>query len=409
MKRKRVGIVGGGAAGMAAAIAAARQGAEVTVLERNDRVGKKILVTGNGKCNLGNEQLDIGQYYGSSPEWIEQALQRFSTEDTIRFFQGIGLLIKSRNGYLYPACEQASAVLDVLRYELESLGVKLICECKINRIKRDAVSGEILVSDGERQYAFDAVILACGSKAAPRTGSDGSGYKLAKQLGHQLIPTVPALVQLKCREDYIKAVAGVRADGMLRIYRGNECVGVERGELQLTEYGISGIPVFQVSRIVNYILREEKEVKVVIDFLPDYDENAYQEMCEGRALLQTGRTVEEFFTGILHKKLMQLFVKMAGLKGNMPMEQADREALLQIYRLCKGWCLHITGSNSYDNAQVCAGGVDTKQITANMESKLVPGVYFAGEIMDVDGKCGGYNLHWAWCSGIIAGEEAAKQ
>ena len=409
MKRIQVGVLGGGAAGMAAAIASARQGAEVTILERNDRIGKKILATGNGKCNLGNLDLSVSQYYGSSPEWISQALDRFGTKETIQLFQEIGLMIKSKNGYLYPACEQAAVVLDVLRFELQACGVKVIQECKINKIEKNNATGKILVSDGSTKYLFDKVILACGSKAAPKTGSDGSGYKLAKQLGHNIISTVPALVQLKCREDYLKAVSGVRADGKIKIYKGKECIATERGELQLTEYGISGIPVFQVSRIVNYLLRTEPEVKVTIDLLPDYDVKAYEDMRTKRDLLQTGRTVEEYFTGMLHKKLMQLFIKMAGLKGTTPIEQADSQAILRVYRLCREWTLHVTGSNPYENAQVCAGGVDTSEITENMESKLVPGVYFAGEILDVDGKCGGYNLQWAWCSGMIAGSECARK
>lgn len=407
-KKREVGIIGGGAAGMAAAIVAARQGAVVTVFERNDRVGKKILVTGNGKCNLGNYDLSKEQYYGGRPEWIGEAIKRFGTEETVNFFQGLGLLLKEKNGYLYPACEQAAVVLDVLRYEMQSLGITIIYECKINHIEKDENTGRIMVSDGKESHSFDAVILACGSKAAPKTGSDGSGYKLARKLGHNIIPTVPALVQLKCREDYLKAVAGVRADGEIEVYRAGKCVARERGELQLTEYGISGIPVFQISRIVNYILREEKEVKVKIDFLPDYSEEEFEGLWAARTLLQKSRTVEEFFTGILNKKLMQLFVKMAGLKGTCPVEQADDKALRYVFGLCRGWQLHIMGSNPYENAQVCAGGVDTNEITDNMESKLVPGVYFAGEIMDVDGKCGGYNLQWAWCSGAIAGYEAAR-
>lgn len=393
---------------MAAAIAAARRGAEVTVFERNDRVGKKILATGNGKCNLGNECLTPRQYHGSSPAWIGQALERFGTEDTIRFFQGMGLLVKSKNGYLYPACEQAAAVLDVLRFEMQALGVRVVTECKVNQIERDSTSGRLTVGDGVRKETFDRVVLACGSKAAPKTGSDGSGYKLARKLGHSLIPTVPALVQLRCREDYLKAVAGVRVDGEIRAFRGQECVALERGEIQLTEYGISGIPVFQLSRTVNYILRETPEVKVVLDLLPDWEQEAYQALCAERTELKPGRTVESFFTGMLHKKLMQLFIKMAGLKGDQPVELADREALGQVYALCRSWQLHVTGSNPYDSAQVCAGGVDTAQIGGNMESRLTPGVFFAGEIMDVDGRCGGYNLQWAWCSGVIAGCEAAK-
>ncbi len=408
MEQKNIGIIGGGAAGMMAAITAARKGAAVTVLERNDRVGKKILVTGNGKCNLGNYVLSPEEYYGSSREWIGKALERFDTEATVAFFSSLGLLMKEKNGYIYPACEQAAVVLDVLRFEMTSLGIQVITECKINHVERDTASGKIKVGDGSREYVFDAVVLSCGSKAAPKTGSDGSGYKLAKQLGHALIPTVPALVQLQCREDYLKAVAGVRADAMVQVYRGKKCVAKERGELQLTEYGISGIPVFQLSRIVNYILREEKEVRVVIDLLPDYSEEAYAELCVGRSLLQNERTVEEFFTGMLNKKLMQLFIKQVGLKGKQQVEQADKEGIRQVYRLCRAWELHVTGSNPYDNAQVCAGGVDTGELTENMESKKVPGVYFAGEIMDVDGKCGGYNLQWAWCSGYLAGKASVE-
>lgn len=407
-ERKTVGIIGGGAAGMMAAITAAKQGAKVTILERNDRIGKKILMTGNGKCNLGNYQLSMQEYYGNNHEWMERAMSRFDTDDTVSFFQGLGLLLKSKNGYIYPACEQAAVVLDVLRYELQALGVTIITECKVNSIQKEEKTGCIIVGDGAKQYRFDAVVLACGSKAAPKTGSDGSGYKLAKQLGHNIVPTVPALVQLKCREDYFKAVAGVRADACIKVFDDGVCVAKERGELQLTEQGISGIPVFQLSRIVNYILREKNSVDVEIDFLPDYDEQAFGNLCAGRSLLQSERTVEEFFTGILNKKIMALFIKMSGLKGNTPIEQAEKEKLNFVYSLCRNWRVHVNGSNSYDNAQVCAGGVDTTELTEEMESRKVPGVFMAGELLDVDGKCGGYNLQWAWCSGYLAGMAAAK-
>lgn len=405
--RKSVGIIGGGAAGMMAAITAARQGAHVTVLERGERVGRKLLSTGNGRCNLGNMELDAGQYYGSSREWLENALKRFDTEDTIQFFQGLGLLIKNKNGYLYPACEQASVVLDVLRIELKTLGVQIINNVKVNHISKEEAAGQILINAGDESYLFDSVVLACGGKAAPKTGSDGSGYKLAKQLGHRLIPTVPALVQLKCREEYLKAVAGVRADAEISVFSQGKCVARQRGELQLTDYGISGIVVFQISRIVNYILREQEETEVIINLLPDYTRESFEQLCTIRSLLKEGRSIEEFFTGMLNKKLMQLFVKMAGLKPDMSVEEVDEGQLRQVYELCREWKLHALGSNSYENAQVCAGGVDTGDITENMESKKVSGIYFAGEVMDVDGKCGGYNLQWAWSSGYLAGMAAS--
>ncbi len=405
--RKTVGIVGGGAAGMMAAVTAARQGARVIILEGNDRVGKKLLSTGNGKCNLGNRKLDPEEYYTEQPQRLKECLERFGTEDTVAFFQGIGLLLKEKNGYLYPACEQASAVLDVLRFELAALGIEVVSECKVKQILSGQKDGRIVVKSEDQSFRFDSVVLACGGKAAPRTGSDGSGFRLAEQIGHKLLPTVPALVQLRCSEPYFRAVSGVRTDAMLRVWNEGECIAVERGELQLTDYGISGIPVFQLSRQVNYILRKQKEVEITVDFLPDYGKKEYEALQAGRRLLQNDRTVEEFFTGILHKKLMLQFVKMAGLKPGGSVEAADAAALKRVFKLCREWRLHVNGHNSYDNAQVCAGGVPLDEVTENLESCKAPGVFFAGEILDVDGRCGGYNLQWAWCSGYLAGKAAA--
>lgn len=434
-----VGIVGGGAAGMMAAITAAGCGAAVTLLEANDRPGRKLLSTGNGKCNLGNEKLDINEYYTNSPGFLENCLVRFGTEDTSAFFQGIGLLLKSKNGYLYPLSEQASSVLDVLRYELHRRGVQIMTDCKVDHIEigsragsragrisgkgdRDVRAGSCVRewNNGQQNsrcirlksrgniYCFDRVILACGGQAAPKTGSDGSGYRLAEELGHSLIPVVPALVQMRCREEFFKSIAGVRADAMLTVNTGNGEPIRERGELQLTDYGISGIPVFQISREMNYILRKEKDVEVRIDFLPDITEEAFNHLVAERKHLRKGSTVEAFFTGILNKKLMLLFIRLAGLKTTEDAAAADPEKIRRVYRLCKCFPVHVSGSNSYDNAQVCAGGVPLNEVTAHLESRKAPGVYFAGEILDVDGKCGGYNLQWAWCSGHIAGMAASE-
>lgn len=430
--RNKVGIVGGGAAGMAAAISAAMEGAEVTLIEGNDRLGRKILSTGNGRCNLGNERLEAGDYYTRSPELLEKCLQRFGTRETVSFFQGMGLLLRSRNGYLYPSCEQASAVLDVLRYQVAALGISVVTECRAERVERDGKTGRLQVLGSSGEFVFDSVILACGGCAAPKTGSDGSGFALARRLGHQLVPQVPALVQLRCREDYFKSVAGVRADAMLRVLHRGECVAGERGELLLTDYGLSGIPVFQLSRTVNYILLEngagtlpEKgigrgkkaaaegngngEVEILIDLLPDFSEEDFEQFAAGRSLLRGQRTAEEFFAGMLHKKLMMLFFRLVGLKPSDSMAEADQGKVRQLYRLCRRWSVHAIGSNSYDSAQVCAGGVSLDEVTEDLESKKAPGVFFAGEILDVDGRCGGYNLHWAWCSGHLAGQAAAKK
>lgn len=408
MRRMRVGVIGGGAAGMTAAITAAGEGAAVTLLEGGERVGKKLLSTGNGKCNLGNLQLSADAYCGADKDWISDCLTCFDSDDTIRFFRGMGLLVKERNGYLYPLAEQASVVLDVLRAELRAVGVEMVTECRVDAVSRDAKGG-FAVSAGKQTFRFDRVILACGSKAAPKTGSDGSGYLLAKKLGHTIIPVMPALVQLRCREPYLKEVAGVRAEAVIRELSGEI---EERGELQLTDYGISGIPVFQMSRHINRLLRERgtgAEAELTVNLLPDYSKEEFAGLCAGRRLLQTDRTAEEFFTGILNKKLMFLFMKLAGIRRDMPIAQVESGKTDRVFELCRNWRLHVTGSNSYDSAQVCAGGVDTAQVGRNMESLLVPGLFFAGEILDVDGRCGGYNLHWAWCSGHLAGRAAARQ
>ncbi len=405
----RVGVIGGGASGMTAAILAARQGASVTLLERNSRIGKKLLSTGNGKCNLGNVNLNVREYYSRNPKRLEGFLNRFGTEDGIRFFNGLGVLLKTRGDLLYPACEQAAVVLDALRYELYYLQVQIVEDYRVSRLKRDGKTGIFRVSDGTTAYEFDRVILCCGGRAAPRTGSDGNGYALAQKLGHSLIPTVPALVQLTCAED-LKSVAGVRADARIDLFCQGERVASERGELQLVDYGLSGIPVFQLSRQVNYILQDKKKTEAVIDFLPDYDDASFRRMCALRELLlQEGRTVEEFFTGLLHKKLMLYLIRTAGLKPGERMDQADPAKVERVYELCRRWRLSVNGSNSFEQAQACAGGIPLSEVTDDLESVFAPGLYFAGEILDVDGRCGGYNLHWAWCSGSLAGAAAAKE
>lgn len=417
-----VGIVGGGAAGMMAAVTAAGLGAKVVLFEKNDRLGKKILSTGNGKCNLGNEKLDAGEYYTESPDFLRKCLERFGTRNTVDFFQGIGLMIKSKNGGLYPVCEQASAVLDVLRHAVRAAGVEVAAGCGVEKIEKDRKTGRFRIRGNGDIFTFDRIILACGGKAAPKTGSDGSGYILAGQLGHSLVPVVPALVQLRCGEEYFRSVSGVRADAELSVLRGGKCAARERGELQLTDYGISGIPVFQLSRVVNRMLAERpagagtgaaggssapgKSVEIAIDLLPDYSREDFEALINRRKHLRQ-RSVEEFFTGMLHKKLMMLFIKLAGLKPAESIDTADEEKVMRVYRLCRDWRVHVTGNNGYDNAQVCAGGVPLWEVTEELESRKTPGAYFAGELLDVDGRCGGYNLQWAWCSGYLAGRGAA--
>ena len=417
MKRK-VAVIGGGASGMMAAIEAAGQGAEVTIYEHM-RLGKKILATGNGKCNLGNMHMTPECFFSHNMERVNNCLKRFGIAETITFFEDMGLCIKEKNGYLYPLSEQAAVVQQVLEAQVKRLDISVITECKVQEIqtmeKQRPGRRVLLMTENGKEF-YDAVILACGSKAAPKTGSDGSGYTFAKQLGHKLLPVLPSLVQLKCSDSFCKSIAGIRCDANIHIYDRTQdrekLLCQEQGELQLTDYGISGIPVFQLSGLVNRYLYDNKKAALVakIDFLPQMSNEEFRNFVQKRMkLIKEDRTVEEFFLGILNQKLMQLFMKLVGLSPQAPVSKVSKEKLQQVFSLCKCLEMHITGSNGFENAQVCTGGVDLNEVTDDLESIYSENVYFVGELLDVDGRCGGYNLQWAWTSGYIAGHAAGAK
>ena len=413
MKRK-VAVIGGGASGMMAAITAARKGALVTIYEHTDRLGKKILATGNGKCNLGNLDMHPSCFYSGNPMLVEQCLERFSTGETIAFFESLGMSVKEKNGYLYPLGEQAAIVLDVLRYAVEAWKIKVEYNSQIKGIYEVVNTGgekALCVENGKEKVFFHSVILACGSKASPKTGSDGSGYELAKQMGHRIRPVLPSLVQLKCNDKFCKALSGVRCDAKIHIWDKDKLLFEERGELQLTDYGISGIPVFQLSGAVNRYLHVNKSrLNVSIDFMPDLGEVALEELQKRNLSVKRSEncTVEEFFTGVLNKKIMNVLIKQAGVQPGELLSKVSESSLQKIFKSSKQFKMHITESNGFEQAQVCTGGVDMNEVSDNLESKKVKGVYFVGELLDVDGRCGGYNLQWAWSSGYIAGSAAAE-
>lgn len=409
---RKVAVVGGGAAGMMAAVQAAYAGARVTVYERNDRVGKKILSTGNGKCNFSNEDMRAACYYGSGAGYVDGFYKQFGVAETKTFFRELGMRIKDRNGYLYPASEQAATVLDVLRYEMERLGIEICAGCRVTGIDGPGNPGCRLTLETEtaayKKRTYDAVILACGGRAAPKTGSDGTGLAMAKRLGHRIVPTVPALTALRCGETFWKQVAGVRCEARLMLYiDGNEVSSVQ-GELQLTDYGISGIPVFQFSRIAAYALQEGKTVTVKIDLMPDPGAADTQEaFWAQRWERQKRQSMEQFVTGTVNKKVGLLLLKLAGIRETetvCEIEGARRRKLEQLFHAFE---VTVKGTNSFEQAQVCAGGVDFAEVTDRLESVRRPGLFFAGEMLDIDGICGGYNLQWAWSSGAVAGRAAA--
>lgn len=441
MERK-VLIIGGGASGMMAAIHAAREGAHVTILEHMDRVGKKILSTGNGRCNLTNLYQGKECYRSQNEAFPMAVIDQYPVTKVLGFFENLGILPKSRNGYMYPNSDQASSVLDVLRSELAHLQVETVCGCSVKKAyfhaggKKQPVVGVETVStsssctetgkrsaigaDTGKRPAFcvetslglfqgDCLILAAGGKAAPVTGSDGSGYDLAKGFGHTVIPPLPALVQLRCKEKHYKQLAGIRTEAGITLYVDGKEKAYETGELQLTDFGISGIPVFQLSRYASRALYEGRRVTASIDFLPQKPAEETRAYLQERKISQGYKTAEEWMTGILNKKLALVLLRLAGIQKEEVMSGMDDGRMELLLRQIKSYQTEITAANPFENAQVCCGGVDTREVNREtMESRLVPGLYFAGELLDVDGICGGYNLQWAWSSGALAGIHAGR-
>ena len=420
----KLAIIGGGASGMMAAISAASDGAKVILIEQKEMPGKKILVTGNGRCNYTNLYQAPECYRSDQPEFAWGILEQFPAEQAVEFFQQAGIFPKDRNGYLYPNSDQAASVREVLEMEVRRLGVELHTETVCKKIL--PVKQGFKVQTDKGTFSADKVILCAGSKAAPQTGSDGSGYALAKELGHSLVPVLPALVQLKCGGKFFKNLAGVRANGKVSLCVKEimsstrkqlterqpvqmTCLAEDTGELQLTAYGISGIPVFQVSRYAARALYEKKEVFAFLDFMPEMSKEEFYSFLENRAKTRPEKPAEEFFAGLFHKKLADLWIKFAKIPKTKQAGEFTEQELQHLTWLIKEFKVSVTGTNSFDQAQICCGGVDTREVNeATLESKIVPGLYFAGELLDVDGICGGYNLTWAWSSGYVAGREAAK-
>lgn len=406
---KQIIIIGAGAAGLTAAIYAARNGASVTVLEHTDKAGKKILSTGNGKCNITNKFQDSSCYRGNDSGFAMEVLKNFNEKDTIDFMESLGILCKEKNGYVYPRSEQAVTVRDGLLMECRRLGVVIEYKVNLEKIQREEQYFTLFAKTvgGHRTYQCQKLILAAGSKAAPNTGSDGSGYEIAKGLGLKVIKPLPALVQLRCEKGIYKEAAGVRCSAAVAINVNGEMVSREEGELQITNYGISGIPVMQLSRFAVKALEAKKQVVAAIDFFPEMKKQELQLRLADMVEHFPERSMEDILAGFLNKKLAVALLNEMGIKKNKTAGQCDETYIQGICAFLKSYETCVLGSNSFTEAQVCQGGVDTAEINScTMEAKKVPGFYLAGEILDIDGTCGGYNLQFAWATGAIAGKSA---
>ena len=383
----KIAVLGGGAAGIAAAISAKKHGADAVLIEKNSRIGKKLLMTGNGKCNFSNINITENDYNSS---FVRDALDAFTPYDAIDFFREMGMLSRiDKEGRAYPASAQASAVLEILVLELERLGVRVICDFDVKEVSHSGSGFVVKALDG-RTVSADRVIAAFGGMAAPKTGSDGQGYKILQSLGHSIIGPEKSLVQLKTD----KKIKGVRAYARVTL---KEKTSI--GEVQFTEYGLSGIPVFDLSKYA------KEGDSIYVDLLPDCSREELTDYLKGR----NNQKLETYLVGIVNKQLGQMLMKDCGI-GKLSRESSeltDKE-ITTIAEKIKNWKFTVTGKMPWDNAQVTAGGINTDEICPKtMESKIVKGLYFAGEVADVDGPCGGYNLQWAWSSGIVSGKSAA--
>ncbi len=401
-------IVGAGASGLTAGIHAARAGAHVLILEHMDKAGKKILATGNGKCNFTNEKQGIAYYHGKNPAFVLPALRCFGVKETLHFFETLGIYPKKKwDGYYYPASGQASSVAQSLLLECSRLNVRIAYNIGIREIKKTATGFSCHTKQGN--FASKCCILATGGKAAKKTGSDGSGFLYIEKFGHKLTDIVPALVQLQGKQSFLKEIAGIRADAKVSIYIENEKMAENTGELQLTKFGISGIPTFQVSRHASLALSAGKRVFALLDFLPDVTAKDTLNLLKRRfGHYGAGKNAAQALLGLFADKLNDVLLREAGISASKPANRCTKDELARLAGTVKALRIDVVGTKGFDDAQVSAGGVDTDEVNpTTMESRLVPGLFFAGEVLDVDGMCGGYNLQWAWSSGYVAGTKAA--
>lgn len=392
---------------MTAAIMAARAGASVTILEHMESLGKKILATGNGKCNYTNEEQGVDKYYGKDPAFVLPVFEQFGFKETIAFFEELGIYPKVRNGYYYPQSEQAASVLEVLMMELTRLKVNMVYNCGIRKIKKEE-DGFVFDTKTNTYYAKKC-ILATGGKTLKSSGSDGSGFLYLGEFGHHVIDIVPGLVGLKGKQAFFGEIAGIRAEILLDLYIENEEIKQEKGELQLTSYGISGIPVFQISRLAAKAVSEGRKVHVILDFAPFMGEKDFGAYLYKRFKNQPGKNMKQALIGLFPEKIIRIFLQLAGIPALKAASDCLREDSSCLAEVIRHFRVDITDWNRFDSAQVTAGGAATDEIyPKTMESRKVPGLYFAGEMVDIDGICGGYNLQWAWASGAVAGMSAGK-
>ena len=397
-----IGIIGAGASGMAAALSAAEnENVQVLLFERQARVGRKLQATGNGRCNLTNIHTSVSCYHGDAPEFVKSALNRFGAEETLSWFKKMGLYtVTEESGRVYPYSDQANSVVDVLRFALNRDNITLHSGFEVAKVRK--MDQGFQVDGNGETYFCDKLIIACGGLAGTKLGGSMSGYQLLRSFGHRSTKLRPALVQLKSSWNACASLKGVRANCRASVYHNGELYSQSQGELQFTEYGLSGPVVFEISRDV---CQGKGQWTCRLDLLPDMDHATLLAMLQNRQF--TNLSTEELFTGILHNRLGRIVAQCADIRNGISIADLHEEDLKRAVFMAKDLEIDLTEPMGMEHAQVTAGGISTDEFNPDtMESLKIPGLYACGEVLDIDGDCGGFNLQWAWSSGRLAGKSA---
>ena len=395
-------VIGAGAAGLIASITAARAGHTVTLLEQNSKIGKKILVSGNGKCNIDNKYISINRFHSQNPSFIEAVLEDYDFDVVKKFFTSIGLeLIEGKEGKMFPMSLQAGSVVELLEYEAKRAGVKILCDCVVTSIDKKAELFTVETSQGVK--SGKKLLLSSGSPAAPQLGGSNSGYAFATKMGHTLIPRHPSLVQLCSEERWVKACAGVKITGIAQLYANGEYITEKKGDLLFTNYGISGLAILDLSREVSTRLANFDYCELNLDLMPELSKEKLTNLLLNRIEAGSLKPLDLWLQGVLNKKLIHIILEQSKCKAKLESELNRKEVGKLVYAI-KNLKLSINDTKGFKGAEVATGGINTTEVKPQtMESKLVPDLYFAGEILDVDGDRGGFNFHFAWVSGLRVG------
>ena len=399
-----VAIIGAGASGLVCAIEVARKGHTVTVFEKNSKIGRKILATGNGRCNISNEKISLSRYHGEQPSFAKEALRRFDTSTCKAYFRALGLEIREgEEGKLYPMSLQSSSVVDMLVHEARRLGVVFSLESEVHKIEQDGLV--FVVEAKEQKHRFDVCVIATGSIAMPTLGSCDSGYTFAKAFGHSVIEPYPSLVQLVSDEAHLSLASGVKVEALVELFINGQKRQSVQGDLLFTNYGLSGSAILEVSREASKAFTLYEEVCVVLDLFPHMSKEALTSLFQKRLAYASDKSLALWLEGMIPKKLALFLLhhtKMLNIKNASMLGTKEIKKLVFALKSLK---LQMQETKGFESAEVCAGGVDVREVDAKtLMSQKKKNLYFCGEVLDIDGDCGGFNLHFAWASGYLIGQ-----